>query len=77
MVEYLNLIFLSVLGLLLICVMDKGRGFGGLSVKYFLVDWMGVGGIFSGGFLKEVSILELGLKKESDMYGCGGESEAF
>lgn len=34
---------------------------------------MGAGGIPLGGFLKEVSILELGVKKENDMNGCGGE----
>lgn len=76
MVEYLNSIPPSVPGPLLTCVMDKGRGPGGLSAKHLLVDWMGAGGIPSGGLLKEVSILELGLKKESGMHGCGGESEA-
>lgn len=39
--------------------------------------WMGAGGIPLGEFLKEVSILELGVKKENDMNGCGRESGVY
>lgn len=74
MVEYLNSIHTSLPGPLLMSVMDRGRGSSSPNAEHLLVDWMKAGGIPLG--LKEVSILELGLKKERDMTGCGGEGGA-